>query len=214
MYGDAIIMMGDEMEKLTTRERIVKEAEKQFIKNGIADTQMKDIAEAVGINRRTLYRYFLTKDVLAFEIELIVMKQIQDYIVLQIADSDELSGFEKVEMYFEHVNIDDVKNQMKFTAEFDRYFKDDYPSEALEEEFVVALDPTKDPLYKYIKEGVEDGSIKNSLSAEDMFHFISQNFFALFQRLILREKHLKNEYCDQVDFQSLFKDIILSGIKA
>lgn len=201
------------MEKITTRTRILKEAEKRFIDFGIANTQMKDIASAININRRTLYRYFPTKDELAFEIEMIVMKQIQEYLSLEVKDIENKTGFEKIEKYFDNVNFVDIKELMKFTAEFDRYFQDDYPTPQLEESFVQSLDPHDDQLYQYISEGIEDGSIRNDISADHLFHFISQDFFALFQRLILREKHLKNEYCDQVDFQQLFKDILLSGIR-
>jgi len=198
---------------MTTKERILQEAERRFIESGIANTQMKDIASAVDINRRTLYRYFPTKDELAFEVEMIVMKQIQDYLSLELEETENNTGFEKIEKYFDNVNFEDIKELMKFTAEFDRYFQDDYPTPQLEESFVLSLNPHDDQLYHYISEGIEDGSIRNDISADDLFHFVSQDFFALFQRLILREKHLKNEYCDQVDFQQLFKDILLSGIK-
>jgi AcrR family transcriptional regulator len=201
------------MEKRTTKERILEEAEKQFIELGIAGTQMKDIALAVNINRRTLYRYFPTKDELAFEIEMIVMKQIDEFLSLKLNDITNKSGYEKIEIYFDNVRFDDIKDLLKFTAEFDRYFQDEYPTPQLEESFVMSLDPHNDQLYKYISEGIGDGSIRDDISADDLFHFISQDFFALFQRLILREKHLKNEYCDQVDFQSLFKKILLSGIR-
>ncbi|MBI9108422.1 MAG: TetR/AcrR family transcriptional regulator [Spirochaetales bacterium] len=198
---------------MTTKERILQEAEKRFIDSGIANTLMKDIAAAININRRTLYRYFPTKDELAFEVEMIVMKQIQNYLSIEVEETENNTGFEKIEKYFDNVNFEDIKELMKFTAEFDRYFQNDYPTPQLEESFVQSLNPHNDLLYKYISEGIEDGSIRNDISADNLFHFISQNFFALFQRLVLREKHLKNEYCDQVDFQQLFKDILLSGIK-
>lgn len=201
------------MEKRTTKERILEEAEKQFIELGIAGTQMKDIALAVNINRRTLYRYFPTKDELAFEIEMIVMKQIDEYLSLKLNDKSHETGYEKVVRYFDNVSFDDIKDLLKFTAEFDRYFQDDYPTPQLEKSFVRSLDPQNDQLYQYISEGIADGSIRDDISADDLFHFISQDFFALFQRLILREKHLKNEYCDQVDFQQLFKKVLLSGIR-
>ena len=201
------------MKKKPTKERILEEAEKQFIELGIAGTQMKDIALAVNINRRTLYRYFPTKDELAFEIEMIVMKQIDEYLSLKLNDISHETGYEKVVRYFDNVSFDDIKDLLKFTAEFDRYFQDEYPTPQLEKSFVRSLDPQNDQLYQYISEGIADGSIRDDISADDLFHFISQDFFALFQRLILREKHLKNEYCDQVDFQQLFKKVLLSGIR-
>lgn len=200
------------MSELSTRDKILGEAERQFVKQGIEATQMKDIAEAVGINRRTLYRYFPTKDVLAFAVEMIVMKQIGDYLAPVSDHMEGLTGLEKIRNYIDRVDIGEIREQMKFTAEFDRYFQDDYPSPGLEEAFVQSLDPEKDILHIYIREGIADGSIRSDLTAEEIYHFLSQNFFAFFQRLILREKHLKREYCGEMDFRKIFKAVMLSGI--
>nr|WP_306220360.1 TetR/AcrR family transcriptional regulator [Cohnella sp. WQ 127256] len=189
------------------------EAEKQFISLGIASVQMKDIALAININRRTLYRYFPTKDELAFEIEIIVMKQLQEYLTMDIGDLSGKTGFEKVTAYFFQVDLDKVKDQIKFTAEFDRYFQGSYPNPDLEQSFIEALNPDQDPLFLWIRDGVTDGSIRNDMTVEELYHFISHSFISLFQRLILRENHLKYEYCDNIDFHKSFRNIILTGIQ-
>ncbi|WP_256758829.1 TetR/AcrR family transcriptional regulator [Cohnella sp. WQ 127256] len=201
------------MDQLTTRQRILMEAEKQFISLGIASVQMKDIALAININRRTLYRYFPTKDELAFEIEIIVMKQLQEYLTMDIGDLSGKTGFEKVTAYFFQVDLDKVKDQIKFTAEFDRYFQGSYPNPDLEQSFIEALNPDQDPLFLWIRDGVTDGSIRNDMTVEELYHFISHSFISLFQRLILRENHLKYEYCDNIDFHKSFRNIILTGIQ-
>ena len=201
------------MDKPTTRQRILIEAEKQFITLGIANVQMTDIAAAININRRTLYRYFPTKDELAFEIEVMVMKQLQDYLTLDLGDMNGKTGFEKVTAYFFRVDLETVKEQIKFTAEFDRYFQGNYPNPELEQSFIEALNPNQDQLFLYIRDGVTDGSIRNDMTAEELYHFISHSFISLFQRLILRENHLKYEYCDNIDFHKSFRKIILTGIQ-
>lgn len=201
------------MDNPTTRQRILIEAEKQFIALGIASVQMKDIASTININRRTLYRYFPTKDELAFEIEIMVMKQLQDYLTLDLGDMTGKTGFEKVKAYFFQVDLENVKEQIRFTAEFDRYFQGNYPNPELEQLFIEALNPNQDPLFHYIRDGVTDGSIRNDMTAEELYHFISHSFISLFQRLILRENHLKYEYCDNIDFHKSFRDIILTGIQ-
>ncbi len=199
---------------MTTKEKIMLEAEEQFIKYGIANTQMKDIASAVKINRRTLYRYFPTKDELAFVVEMNVMMQISEYLSNGIVDlPDKYSGYEKVVHYFNNVKLDYIKKQIKFTAEFDRYFVDEYPSEKLESDFVESLDPKNDKLYSFIAQGQEDKSIRTDITTIEIYQFLSQSFISLFQRLLLRENHLKYEFCDEVDFSKLYKDIILQGIK-
>ena len=201
------------MEDLTTRDKILKEAEQRFIAIGISNTQMKDIAEALKINRRTLYRYFPTKDELAFEIELIVMSKIQEYMNIFIDGAEAGTGFQKVKVYFDMVDMDSIKELMKFTAEFDSYFRNDYPNKETEKSFLEILNPENDALYRYISEGIADGSIRDDLSASELFSFISHSFFALFQRLIMRENHLSREYCEDIDFKQVFRKVILSGIK-
>lgn len=202
------------MKRDATRQRILEEAEKQFIQQGIASVQMTDIAAAANINRRTLYRYFPSKDELAFEIEIMVMKQIQDYLAIDIGDTEGMNGFDKLTAYFFHVDLDQIKEQIKFTAEFDRYFQGNYPNPELERSFIDVLNPEHDPMYHYIREGTQDGSIRAHMSAEELYHFISQSFLSLFQRLILREHHLKHEHCDNINFNQLFRTIILEGIRA
>lgn len=41
--------------------KIIETAQQLFVKNGFTDTNMSDIAAAVGINRPTLHYYFRTK---------------------------------------------------------------------------------------------------------------------------------------------------------
>ena len=48
------------------REQVYQEAKNQFLAHGIASTEMKKLAEAVGIGRTTLYRYFPSLDRLVF----------------------------------------------------------------------------------------------------------------------------------------------------
>ena len=47
-----------------------------FIQNGIQNASMDEIAQAAGISRQTIYRYYNSKEELAFAIELIVLERI------------------------------------------------------------------------------------------------------------------------------------------
>lgn len=199
------------MIKKTTRERILEEAEKQFIEKGINGTQMKDIAETLVINRRTLYRYYPTKDDLAFAVEIIIMKQFKKYFSFEVHETG--TGLEKIKHYFETIDVDEIKHLMKYLAEFDSYFQDDYPSKELEDEYIELIRPESDILYKYCQLGFDDGSLRSDFTPLQLYQFITHNFLALFQRVLIREKHLKKEHCASVDFNALFKSIILRGIQ-
>ncbi|MCB1729979.1 MAG: helix-turn-helix transcriptional regulator, partial [Halieaceae bacterium] len=49
-----------------TRRKILVAAEAMFIEKGFFDTQMKDVAAAIGISRNSLYRYFHDKGDLGY----------------------------------------------------------------------------------------------------------------------------------------------------
>ena len=50
-----------------TRREIVEAALSLFVDNGFDETTMSEIAESAGVSRRTIYRYFATKDDIVFE---------------------------------------------------------------------------------------------------------------------------------------------------
>lgn len=50
------------MAKVSTRERIVAEADELFYRKGFERTSFSDIAEAVNISRGNFYYHFKTKD--------------------------------------------------------------------------------------------------------------------------------------------------------
>jgi AcrR family transcriptional regulator len=54
--------MPDKSEKIDVKESIITESAKLFLANGFRGTSVKEITEAVGIGRGTLYWYFKSKD--------------------------------------------------------------------------------------------------------------------------------------------------------
>lgn len=202
------------MAELNTKERILEAAEIRFIHDGIENTQMSEIARDCEINRRTLYRYFASKDLLAFQIEMIVMERINRYMRSLVLNDEPGTGADHVRAYFARIEMEKIENLLRYTAEFDRYFQNDYPDSELTRAFIENIRPENDPLYQFIEEGVADGSIFAFAPARVMHQFISHSFFALFQRLILRRNHLANEHCADVDFEELFKKVMLMAIGA
>ena len=54
--------------KQQTRARIKEVGAKHFVENGLRETMIIDIAKEVGIDRRTIYRYYASKELLLVEI--------------------------------------------------------------------------------------------------------------------------------------------------
>lgn len=207
-----ISLGGYYMKSIQTREKILQEAEKQFIDKGIHNTQMTEIAFALKINRRTLYRYFPSKDELAFIVGLRVLTQLNSYFNSKFVLPGEY--YEDIlKEYFMKIELKEIYTQLRFTAEFDRYFCDEYPTPSLEDNLMQIIKPDEDKLFLLIQMGMDHGDLRNDLTVDEIYHFITQTFLALFQRLLLRERHLAKEYCNLLDFKNLFSEIIIRGIK-
>ncbi len=59
-----------------TRNKILEAAEETFVKNGLYETKMKDLALSIGISRTSLYRYYRDK----LDLSLAIVRRLMDVI--------------------------------------------------------------------------------------------------------------------------------------
>ena len=89
-----------------TRRRILTIAKKSFLENGYRDTYISKIADAAKIDRRTIYRYFDTKDQLLLEITQESYKILQaylsdtDFLPKKMHTKELLTLFQRYNSYF------------------------------------------------------------------------------------------------------------------
>jgi TetR/AcrR family transcriptional regulator, cholesterol catabolism regulator len=102
----------DELEK--RRHEIFHRVAHLFVKNGFQETSMREIAEAAGIGKSTLYDYFTTKDdilVYFFEDQLNDLTEAAQRIALQNISADErLRQVMKVHLEFLQANKSQFMN--------------------------------------------------------------------------------------------------------
>jgi AcrR family transcriptional regulator len=79
---------------MSTRDKIVKSAVGLFIKQGVAKTTTKQIANSASVAEGSIYRYFPSKDELAWQ----VFKDYHQYLAVQLQESvsQELNFNEKI----------------------------------------------------------------------------------------------------------------------
>jgi len=58
---------------------IIEKAQKIFLEKGLLNIVMDDIAAAVGLTRRSLYRYFETKEDMAYETAILLLNEWNAY---------------------------------------------------------------------------------------------------------------------------------------
>jgi AcrR family transcriptional regulator len=179
------------------KDLIIAKARETFLQKGLFNTVMDDIADRVGLTRRTLYRYFKTKEDLAYETTIVLLKEWNDYQKM-IFDSLEGNGIERLESFLNNL-IDYMSNKievMKYLGEFDFCFQDGTTIE-LDTNVIVRFDEIileSDRLItEIINLGQEDKSIKSDFDVKLMVATISNMLWSFGQRVAIRDKIIMKE---------------------
>ncbi len=190
-----------EQHRNTQRENIIQTAKELFIAHGLFKVTIKDIVEACGISKVTLYKYFRSLDEIIFEVEIEVMRAGIER-VNQIVHQGNC-GYEKLQSLLEQI-IDPKNNTdtIRFFAMFDMRYQEEYPTPELENRFRSFLRSVPHPFLSLLHEGVADGSIRQDMDVKSMGYTISNIVTATNQRMMLRGKLL------QLD-QGVDPDIVL-----
>lgn len=110
--------------KLDVKKRAVIEiAENLFLSQGLATTEMKEIARCASISRSTLYRMFDSRETLAFAVADKCLHELFDPKPMEIYGTDR-SGFEILRSYSSNLietMIQGVR-YVKYLSEFDQMF--------------------------------------------------------------------------------------------
>lgn len=204
-----------EKNKETSKLNIVDVSKELFCERGFSQTNMADIAEMAKISRKTLYRYFSSKEEIAMEIELDVFKtfvSIQDGYVKTLSGN----GFEKLSRYLEKLDemVDEYSQMIRFTGLFDYYLVGEYPSSGSQNAFVELIEKVDHPFIEFLTEGIKDGSIVTDVEIAYLARTISNSFLALAQRVVTRQTHLNEELnIDSRRILSIQRTLFLKALK-
>lgn len=145
------------------RKNISRTAEYLFMRKGIENTSMNDIAKEAGYSKATLYVYFKNKEELIGFLVLESMQKLHDYISLALREStDTKERYEKI-----------CYGLVKYQEEFPFYFKivletiniDFEATQFLPEEketFSIG-EKINDLLIDFLKTGMERGEIRSDI---------------------------------------------------
>ncbi len=198
--------------KARTRKAIIEAAQKLFFDAGYFGTDMGEIAKIAGIDKRTIYRYFASKEALAFVIWRGVLAEIINF----ATESKGGSAFQKLQNLLYDYMSEAQKNPkiIRFIGEFDHVFSGEYPHIEEADEFVRYITQSPNKILEYINEGIKEGSIKKGIDADLAAHTISSIMIAMSQRIIIRGEHLKQEQGYSYEMLNETVNLVLNGIKA
>ncbi len=181
----------------TTKDKIIEAAKTVFLKKGLDDTIMDEIAIEANITRRTVYRYFKTKEDLIYEIAIIFLSKWNDY-QLQVFKQIDGKGILKLELFLKNLvsYMEDNNDVIKYLSEFDYYFRDGNISnisiEYLETIRKLSL-VSEEILDTIINQGINDYTIIDTIDVRKTVYTISNVLWGFAQRIALRKEMIKSE---------------------
>lgn len=200
------------------RKNILENATAVFLEKGMFDTSMEAIAQRSGVTRRTLYRYFETREELAYEV-LIGLMEDWNRVHRDIFAGLQGRGIEKLKQFLYGLinHMKDRRDFMRFTGEFDFYFKDDSdykPEGLLMERFEKTIHLSEDLIETILREGIEDQSIEDGEDVRLLVYTITNVLWSYGQRIAIRGAGLKEEFgIDPMEMILCQVDLYVKGLK-
>ena len=180
-----------------TRERILSGAQRLFVDQGYAETQMKDIAVAVGISRQSLYRYYQDKTDLGFAVQANVLGGIgraQESILCELIEAGKWSAREiMVQAPLQLFSQKELELDFRFLAEFDGYNSGARLSEDFLARVGLPLRELKrgvDLYYSLIRRGVNEGSIRDDKPPKQLARLVLYTIQSVSYRMLMRGEAL------------------------
>ncbi len=199
--------------KQRKRFEILTKSQDILIREGLYPIKMSEIAEEIGISKRSLYYYYKNKEELAVDVQILVMNEYISGREPQIDPT--LSGYEQLcqLIYYMTERIKFYRKEIKFITAFDYYFFNGYPDKKYSD-YLKTIDEDLTMIHIFEK-GLEDGSLKMPTEDyETLAMTVYQTVFAYAQKIIYREKSMLSESPERkVDLDSYF-EMLKASVKA
>lgn len=159
------------------RANILDAAETLFLQNGLANTNMVDIAAQAGITKVTLYRYFANRDAIALEIQARTIGKIASLVDLR----DQEISLESVKELARSMirNYRSLRDAYRYMGMFDQLYLDHPPD-------VPLTQWTKDQLISFHWSGETLEGIARKYPQGDRYVMILSTVIWFLEKLALR----------------------------
>jgi AcrR family transcriptional regulator len=197
------------------RRAVYEEAKARFLSDGIAATEIKKIADATGIGRSTLYRYFPSKEQLAV---FVAIEMIEQFLFADFVDQIDpsLDGYGKIRafcgMYV--ARLQERPDLLRFFLEYDFLFSignADIPERRSYEDRLVS---EIEAIASFLREGQADGSVRAGVDPIVFTIMFIHSAVGMAQRFLTRTVREGDRY--GIDISALFDmqiELILRAIR-
>ncbi len=193
--------------------KVCEAARESFKEKGIVGTQMKELAEKIGIGRATLYRYFPSIEPIAFKVATSYMKDIYEAEAefVREHENDFENGFEllyNAKKHYAKYWMENVDRE-KFFAQFDSIYPPPYPESPETQEYQREIERQQALDNSLLERGIKDGSIKTDPNPYHVFRVFNETLIGYIQR-----GTRLNRYRSGFDNCNLLIDVFLNTLKA
>lgn len=155
--------------KIERRINMIIAAQKLFAKDGFEKTTMQKIADEAKVGVATLFRYFPHKEALIIEvIKMIIEKQVPYFENIYATDKPGIEKVDDVLTTYIRFIFEENRNSIKLLESFELYIVFNKIELSLLEQIKQAYGEIGNIISKIVKEGKEDGSIRLSISDEQI----------------------------------------------
>ena len=165
------------------RKALVAAARELFLERGLEQVTIDDIADRCDVTRRTVYRYFATRDHVALAVEVDVLERWAAMLTERSAAWDG-TGADQLRAAFADIErlVDDAADEVRFTRFFDVQTSGGDDSE-LGEQFRDAVRSLLAPVVAVLHRGQQDTSLTLVASPEMTASTLTNAYLGLAQRV-------------------------------
>lgn len=168
----------DNPEYAKVKQMMVQATIDVMAEKGYRKFRFEELAERIGYNRATIYRYFNSKEDLFNEVMLALMHQITTDIIDKAADSDEVSQQSFTDSLYQIIL--DLQNDQRYAIIMDAYNVERFAQ--LSHEYFSSI--TTGMLKKYMMDNSKGRTLKKGVAIDDAVHWlihqiVSYGFFGL-----------------------------------
>jgi len=161
------------------KDKIIERASVLFTENGIKGITMDDLAQYMGMSKRTIYEYFSDKKELVNEC-ILYLEQQREEKVKEIFDSSE-NMFEALLKMYQESLVDMQKMNKNFIDDIKKYFPE------IDQRHIQKKEEKMKITARFFKQGVELGLIRKELNVE-VLSVLAGELPSLFGNSILLSK--------------------------
>ena len=181
--------MSQEEMRQRNKEQVVKKALKYFIKNGIENSRIKDIAKSAGLTERSVYRYFEEKSDLVQAASYLCWEETTDAIRSAFAKENtaSMTGEQQIrllmKLYCDYFL--ERPGMSLFTLEAEVFLHRAGKNAKVINRPPEKYETSNSPMVCAIRKGVEDGSLRADIDHKELYYNAYDSILGVLQRQAL-----------------------------